>query len=337
MKVKTALLQEEISAVSKFLTSFNLVYEDDIDHTLYIEDNQKIIATLSSSGRIIKCVAVAESYQGRHLLNTLMTHLIKLLESQDRDHLFVYTQPEHVDIFKSLGFKQIVQSMHLSFMERNGLITATLTRLKKKHMIDNTPKGSVVVNANPFTKGHKHLIEAAAKHHESLIVFVVSEDRSFFPFKDRFEIIKTCFKHQKNIHIVPTKDYLVSYATFPKYFQKSEETIKKDHALIDVLTFKQHYMKVFNIQKRYVGEEPYSPMTEVYNKTMKEYLGNDLVIIERKTLDTVPISASTVRKLLKKNGLESVRKYVPKETFDYLLSDQGQTVIRRIKHYDKRH
>ncbi len=335
MRLKEAVLKEEIEKISIFLKQFNLVYEDDIDHTFYIEEDDTLLATISISGQIIKCVAIHAAYQGMNLLNQLMSHLIKTVPSSD--HLFVYTQPEHVDIFKSLGFKEIVQSMHLSFMERSGDIEVTLKRLKKKYQVDSTPKGSVVVNANPFTKGHKHLIEEAAKHHQTLIVFVVSEDRSFFPFKDRFTIIKESFKHHQNIYVVPTKDYLVSYATFPKYFQKNETLIKKDHALIDVLTFKKHYMKVFNISKRYVGEEPYSPMTDIYNQTMKEYLGKDLIIIARKSLEDVPISASTVRKLLKKNGIDSVRKYVPKETFDYLLSEKGQSVIRRIKHYDKRH
>ncbi len=337
MKIREAVLKEDIKAISKFLSTYNLVYEDDIDMTLYMEEAGRIIATVSSAEHIIKCVAVDETYQGQHLLNTLMSKLIKQLNEKGHDHLFVYTQPEHIGIFRSLGFKEIVQTMNLTFMELHGDIEQTLKRLKRKYDLDNRAKGAVVINANPFTKGHLHLIEEASKLHEQIIVFVVSEDRSFFPFEDRFEIIKNSFRHRPDIHVLPSKDYLVSFATFPKYFLKQEQSIKKEHALIDVLTFKQHYMRIFNINARYVGEEPYSPMTDVYNQTMKEYLGSALKIVERKTIDTVPISASTVRKLLKKNGLDTVRKYVPEATYDYLISDKGQRVIRRLKRHESRH
>ncbi len=337
MKIKEAILKEEKRRIAKFLSTYNLVYEDDITQSFYMVENEQIIATASASGRIIKCVAVAEDYQGQSVLNRLMSHLIKALHEEGHEHLFVYTQPEHVSIFKALGFKEIVQTMNMTFMEMHGDIKETLKRIKRKYNIDSSPKAAVVVNANPLTNGHLYLIENAAKHHDQLIVFVVSEDRSFFPFEDRFEIIKQTLKDKPNIHVVPTKDYLVSYATFPKYFETHEQTIKQEHALIDVLTFKQHYMKVFNITTRYVGEEPYSPMTGVYNETMKHYLGNDLVIVPRKTIDKAPISASTVRKLLKQNGIDAVKNYVPKVTYDYLLSRKGQAVIRRMKHHESRH
>lgn len=337
MEIKDVLLDSEITRVRSFLKSYGLIYEDDITVTLIATEGDEIVATASAAHNIIKCVAVRESSQGEGVLNTLMSRLIKRLHASDIKHLFVYTQPELVDVFESLGFKTIVQSMNMTFMEQNGDITNTLTRVKKKYDVSPAPKGSVVINANPLTQGHVHLIEHARKHHDEVIVFVVSEDRSFFPFKDRFEIIKRTFEGREGIVIVPTKNYLVSYATFPKYFLSKEATIKKEHALIDVLTFKQYYMKIFNITARYVGDEPYSPMTSVYNATMRDYLGKDLNIIERKTFDGTPISASTVRKLLRKNGLSAIKAYVPKPTYDYLFSEKGQRIIRKLKDHHDRH
>jgi len=337
MQIKTVLLGEERTRTRAFLKRYGLVYEDDIDTTLIALEGESIIATASAAGNIIKCVAVDAKYQGQNILNTLMSQLIKTLHENNQTHLFVYTQPEHIDIFRSLGFKKIVETMNMAFMERSGDIEETLKRLKKKHGLSGEQKGSVVINANPLTKGHVHLIHEAAKYHETLCVFVVSEDRSFFPFEDRFNIIKETFKNQSNIHVLPTKNYLVSYATFPKYFLSKEETIKKEHALIDVLTFKQHYMKIFNITARYVGDEPYSPMTNVYNETMAHYLGDALVVIPRKEIDHAPISASTVRKLLKRNGVSSIKRYVPDATYKYLLSEKGQKTIRTLKDHHGRH
>jgi len=338
MKIKEIILEEEKKAVIRFLKSFNLVYEDDIDTTLALVDgNESIIATVSAAGNIIKCVAVDPDHQGQNHLNNLMSHLIKKLSGKGIFHIFAYTVPELVGIFRGLGFKEIVQTMNLTFLELHGDIRRTLEELKARYELDNNPKGCVVINANPLTKGHLHLIRTAAKNHDELLVFVVSEDRSFFPFEDRFEIIKQTLADDENITVLPTKDYLVSYATFPKYFMKNEKTIKAEHALIDVLTFKQHYMRIFNITARYVGSEPYSPMTDTYNQTMKQYLGDDLEIIPRKKIDDETVSASTIRKLLRKNGLAAAKKYLPEATIAYLESPKGQAIIERLKSHHGRH
>lgn len=336
MELKDVVIREERQAVAAFLKTFNLTLEADVDTTLALYDEAKLIATASASENIIKCVAIDPEYQHQNHLNFLMSKLIKKLTHKHR-HLFVYTMPEHVEIFKALGFKEIVQTMNLSFMELFGDIKASLKALRDNHNLDKNPKASVVINANPLTKGHLHLIKTAASNANHLIVFVVSEDRSFFPFEDRFKIIQSALREYDNITVLPTMDYLVSYATFPKYFMKHEQSIKEEHALIDVLTFKQHYMKIFNINARFVGEEPYSPVTEIYNQTMKHYLGDALKIIERKMIDEKPISASTVRSLLKKNGLESIKRYVPNSTYAYLTSEKGQTIIKELKRYERRH
>lgn len=337
MQIKDILLEEEKDSIRTFLNRFNLVYEDDIDLTLALKEGETIIATVSAAKNIVKCVAIDETYQGEGLLNRLMSALIKRLNQRGHTHLFLYTQPEHVELFETLGFRKIVESMNLSFMEMGGDIERTLTDLKSAHDLGKSPKGAVIINANPLTNGHMHLIREAKKNHDHLLVFVVSEDRSFFPFDARFKIIEETLQDEKGITVLPTKDYLVSYATFPKYFLKHESTIKKEHALIDVLVFKQYYMKIFNITDRYVGEEPYSPMTSTYNLTMKQYLNGELHIIKRKSIGDVPISASTVRKLLKQKPVESVEKYVPKATLRFLRSPQGEAIIQEIKHREKRH
>ncbi len=337
MEIKEVVLEEERLEIERFLSNFHLTFEDDIDLTLSLREDEKLIATASASDNIVKCVAVADEYRHKNHLGKLMSALIKELNQKGVDHVFAYTRPEHIEIFKRLGFRPIVQTMNLTFLERNGDIRATLKSLKETYGLTNEAKGSVVINANPLTKGHLHLIEEARKHHETLLVFVVSEDRSFFPFEDRIAIIEEALKDKENVVVLPTGDYLVSFATFPKYFQKHEESIREEHALIDVLTFKQHYMKAFNITDRYVGKEPYSAMTDTYNQTMKRYLCDGLHIIDRKKHDSTPISASTVRKLLKNNGLEAAKPYIPKATYDYLRSEKGQKIIKDIKTHDKRH
>ncbi len=337
MLFQDVVLDEEKQEVKQFLATFKLDYEGDIDQTILLKEANKIIATASTSHNVIKCVAIDPTYQGQNLLATLMSEMIKRLASRGIHHYFVYTKEEQAHLFKALGLKQIVLTMEVALFEGGDTIQNKLQQLKETYKISKKPKAAVVVNANPMTKGHFHLIKTVAEQHEAVLVFVVSEERSIFPFEVRFKIVKDACKELENVTVLPSLEYLVSYATFPKYFMKQESKIREEHALIDVLIFKEYYMKIFNIQHRYVGEEPISPMTEMYNHTMRKYLNQRFHIIPRKTLNNVPISASTVRKLLKKNGLDAISPYVVKETFDFLQTSQGQKIIESIKNHDARH
>ncbi len=331
------VLDEEKQQVKAFLNKFKLHYEEDIDQTIVIKDNQTLIATASTSHNIIKCIAIEPQYQGQNLLATLMTEMIKRLAKRGINHYFVYTKDDQAHLFKALGLKKIVQTIDVALLEGGDNIEEKLHQLKTDYHLSNKPKAAIVVNANPMTKGHYHLIETVASKHADVLVFVVSEERSVFPFESRFKIVKNACQSLTNVTVLPTLDYLVSYATFPKYFMKNETKIREEHALIDVLVFKEYYMKILNIQDRYVGEEPLSPMTEMYNQTMKKYLNHRFHIIPRKTLDNIPISASTVRKLLKKNGLEAVKPYVTETTYQWLKTEEGTKTIARIKDHDQRH
>ncbi len=176
-----------------------------------------------------------------------------------------------------------------------------------------------------------YLIETASKECDELLVFVVSEDLSSFPFSDRFEIIKEATSQFEKITVLPTLSYLVSKITFPKYFLKEDQLIQDEQTLVDVIIYKEYYQKIFNIKKRYLGEEPLSYNTSKYNKVLKDYLGDSLEIIARKKVGSKVISASLVRRLIKANRIEKIKKYVPEATYNYLLSDKGKEVISIIQ------
>ncbi len=85
---------------------------------------------------------------------------------------------------------------------------------------------------------------------------------------------------------------------------------------------------------RYLGEEPFSFNTDKYNKVLKTYLGNHIKVIKRRKVGKEIVSASLVRKLLKENNLDEIKKYVPLVTYEYLTSEKGQTVIKKIKEHE---
>ena len=57
MEIKEAILDIELSMVKDFLASFDLRYESDIDKTLYIEEDGKIIASISKAKDLIQACA----------------------------------------------------------------------------------------------------------------------------------------------------------------------------------------------------------------------------------------------------------------------------------------
>ncbi len=337
MIIYDVILPSEKAAVKAFLNTFDLQYENDIDDTIVLKDNKQIIATASTSNAVIKAVAIDPDYQGKDILSILVTAMIKRLKSKGITHYFLYTKNTQAHLFKALGLHPIMHTDRVTLFEGGSTIEKTLNALKTTYVkaIKNT--ACVVINANPMTKGHLHLISTARKNHHHVLVFVVSEDLSVFPFDSRFSIIKEACASFDNVTVLPTGPYLVSQATFPKYFLKEETTIKEEHALIDVLIYKHYYQPTFNIEKRYVGEEPLSPMTNMYNHIMHKHLGSHLHIIPRLYYNDQPISASIVRHHLKHHDIDSVEPLVPKATLKFLRTKKGRDCIAKIKTQTSRH
>lgn len=196
------------------------------------------------------------------------------------------------------------------------------------------------MNCNPFTLGHKYIVETAAKENKNVIIFVVEEDKSAFPFKNRFELIKEGVKEFENVTVIPGGEYIISSATFPNYFLRKDDNVLKEYTKIDGNVFGKYFCKELNIVRRYVGTEPYCKVTNTYNETLKEVLpkyGVEVKLIERKETGDEAISASRVRALLKEGKLEEVRELVPATTFEFLNSEAGVEIIERLKVSDKPH
>ena len=331
MKIKEAILDSEINKVKEFLESVDLRYDNDINYTVYIEENGEVIATISTSNNIIKGFAISSQYQGLNLGNTLISHIINYFHQNNIYYYQVYTKPENVDIFLSFNFNLIASSKHVSLLEcRNFTIKETLEKLKNKLNISYEDLASIVVNTNPPTNGHLYLIETASKNHQQVLVLLVEEDRSVFKFKDRYEMLTSATQHLQNVIVVPSTRYVVSSLTFPTYFLKQDVDEVIEQAEIDAMIFKKYFMPILGIRKRYVGTET-DVVTNKYNQKLKEILGDDLIVIERKKIDHESISATLVRRLLSQGRLDEVRKFVPEATYNFLLSGRGQEIIKNLQ------
>jgi [citrate (pro-3S)-lyase] ligase len=182
--------------------------------------------------------------------------------------------------------------------------------------------GSVVMNCNPFTNGHRYLIEQALKLCDFLYIFVVEEDKSFFSFEDRFMLVKEGTSDIPNVRVIPSGNYIISSVTLPEYFEKETNRNIKIDASQDVNVFAESIAPVLKITKRFLGEEPLDPVTNQYNQALVNSLpekGISVTVIPRKEIvEGKPISASAVRKLLEIKDFNAIANVVPKTTLDYL-------------------
>ena len=324
----------EVNEVEKFLEKFNLKYED-VDYTVVIRENEEVIATCSKKENILKCFAIDESYQGLGLSNNLISKVTEKLFLEDIFHSFIFTKPEKQFLFEGLAYKNIFTTDKVSLLESgNKNINSTLDKLKKEYNIeDDKEYATIVMNCNPFTLGHRYIIENACRENENIIIFVVEEDKSVFPFKSRFKLIKEGTKDLDNVVVVPAGEYIISSATFPNYFLKKNDNALKEYTKLDCNIFGKYFASKFNIVKRYVGTEPHCEVTNMYNESIKDILPNygvKVEIIDRKEVDEDAISASRVRKLLKERDFDKIKKLVPKTTLDFLLSEEGEKVISKL-------
>lgn len=186
---------------------------------------------------------------------------------------------------------------------------------------ENLVIGAIVMNCNPFTLGHRYLIEQASSQCDYLVIFVVQEDKSNFPFADRIRLVREGVADISNVITIPSGRFIISSLTFSDYFNKSELQERVVDTSMDVLLFAREIAPYLHITKRFAGEEPFDNVTRQYNESMKKILpeyGIKFVEIPRKCIGDEVISASYVRKLLNEKKYETIRKLVPDTTFCYL-------------------
>lgn len=190
------------------------------------------------------------------------------------------------------------------------------------NMSQGDVNGAIVMNCNPFTRGHLYLIEQASKLVDNLYIFVVQEDKSYFSFEDRYNMVRLGVREINNVYVFPSGEYILSKDTFSQYFEK--DAVKSvDNMDYDLHLFALFVAKRLNIKVRFVGEELSDHVTKVYNESMKRVLikySIDVCEIKRiRSNQGVVISASIVRRMIK-DGIDNsmIRQYIPDSTYEYL-------------------
>ncbi|WP_458862839.1 [citrate (pro-3S)-lyase] ligase [Acidaminobacterium chupaoyuni] len=322
--------------LERFLAAQGLAYDEQIEKTAVCYDGEgQIAATGSLDGSTLKCIAVAEEYRGMGLTAAVMTQLQSAAFAAGQHHLFLFTKPKNEEMFAPFGFYPIAATEEMLLMEnkKNG-IADFVNGLQKGSGL----QGCVVANCNPFTLGHRALVEVAAKACDTLHLFILSEDKSLFPSAVRMELAKAGTADLPNVLVHPTSDYLISSATFPTYFLKEQQILSGAGGALDLEIFCRWFAPALGITRRFMGQEPYCPVTARYNEQMKQILprhGIEAVEIRRKEESGSAISASRVRALMAQGRVEEIRPLVPQTTWDFLQTSQGRQLIEKAAAAEK--
>ncbi|MCF2672550.1 [citrate (pro-3S)-lyase] ligase [Fusobacterium varium] len=332
----------EKKEVIDFLAGFDLKYDDNIDYTVVIRENDKIIATASKGKNIVKCFAIDKTHQGEGISGAILTNVTNKMFDQGYLHSMVFTKTSNQDIFSGIGYKEVAHTDKVILMEMGiNSIDKTINKIKKDFNIKNeTQKAMLVMNCNPFTYGHQFLIEKAAAENEEVLIFVVQEDKSIFPFKIRYDLVKKGTAHLPNVKVIPGTEYIISSATFPNYFLRKEDDSLMEYTKLDATIAGKQFGEKLGINKRYIGEEPYCPVTKKYNDVLMEILpeyGMEVILVPRKELHHTAISASIVREKLKEGKIEELKEFVPSTTFDFLISKEGKEIEEKLKNSNSPH
>ena len=214
-------------------------------------------------------------------------------------------------------------SQHLNISTPQHLNTSTPQHLNTstpQPLTTTTPRrGVVVMNCNPFTLGHRYLIEQAAKQVERLFVMVVREDCSLFAYAERKAMVEQGVAHLKNVTVIDGSEYAISQATFPTYFLKRLDDAADTQMLLDLDLFRRHIAPALGATVRFVGTEPTDRLTRRYNQLMHEVLADvrETVRLEK---EGNAVSASRVRKAMEQGDMSTIRQLVPPTTLPYIIA-----------------
>lgn len=323
--------------IEQFLAASGLRL-DEVDYyaALVDEASGDIIAGGGLWRDIIKCVAVSDGHQGEALANTIVSHLIARANAEGHHCVKLYTKPQNRQLFESLSFRLLAEAPQAILMETGvggiGKYSQALRLISAKRQAAaasaTLPQaGVIVMNANPFTLGHRRLVEQAAAQVGTLYVLIVKEDCSVFSYAERKDMVSRGVADLANVCVVDGSDYAVSKATFPTYFLKRLSDASDTQMLLDLDLYGRHIAPALGATVRFVGSEPTDALTYRYNKLMQATLP-DVRVMQRYEVDGEPVSASRVRMALVKNSLSAAAPLVPPTTLPYLIAHLATRALR---------
>jgi [citrate (pro-3S)-lyase] ligase len=317
----STLTPRRLADVRELLDRAGIGWDDGVTFTVVVQDDDgRPLATGSRQDNVLKCIGVDPSAQGEGLAATVVTELIKDAIRNGYSHLFIFTSPKSAQLFRQLGFHMVAGTADAVLLENraNGIgdFVAGLENPPADGIVS-----AIVANCNPFSYGHRYLVETASRASGLVHLFVLSADKSRFSAADRMRMVRDGTADLKNVVVHPTGDYLISAATFPSYFIKDKARADAINCGLDLTIFAQCFAQPLGIVRRYVGTEPTDAVTLAYNRQMQALLpsfGIEVIEVPRLEKNGAAVSASRIRKLLDEGRLDEIEGLAPPSTFAFL-------------------
>ena len=323
---------------------------DDVDYyaALVDETTDEIVAGGGLKEGVIKCVAVADGHKGEAVANQIVSHLIAHANADGHQCVKLFTKPQNQKMFESMSFRLLAEAPKAILMEtgiggikryseelkrEKGKVKSEESNGKLHHLNPSTPQpimpqsGIIIMNCNPFTLGHRYLIEQAAQQVDTLYILVVREDCSMFGYDERKAMIVRGVAHINNVVVCDGSEYSISATTFPTYFLKCLSDASDTQMTLDIDLYRRHIVPALGATVRFVGTEPDDPLTRRYNELMKSMLP-DVREVARLQQGGVAVSASRVRKAIVENHLALAARLVPPTTVPYIVAHLATRALK---------
>lgn len=323
---------------------------DDVDYyaALVDETTDEIVAGGGLKGGVIKCVAVADGHKGEAVANQIVSHLIAQANVDGHQCVKLFTKPQNQKMFESMSFRLLAEAPKAILMETGiGGIKRYSEELKREkgkvkseesngklHHLNSSPQqpimpqsGIIIMNCNPFTLGHRYLIEQAAQQVDTLYILVVREDCSMFGYDERKAMIVRGVAHINNVVVCDGSEYSISATTFPTYFLKCLSDASDTQMTLDIDLYRRHIAPALGVTVRFVGTESDDPLTRRYNELMKSMLP-DVREVARLQQGGVAVSASRVRKAIVENHLAQAARLIPPTTVPYIVAHLATRALK---------
>lgn len=323
---------------------------DDVDYyaALVDETTDEIVAGGGLKGGVIKCVAVADGHKGEAVANQIVSHLIAQANADGHQCVKLFTKPQNQKMFESMSFRLLAEAPKAILMEmgiggirkyceelesEKGKVKSEKSNCELHHLTPSPPQpimppsGIIIMNCNPFTLGHRYLIEQAAQQVDTLYILVVREDCSMFGYDERKAMIVRGVAHINNVVVCDGSEYSISATTFPTYFLKCLSDASDTQMTLDIDLYRRHIAPALGATVRFVGTEPDDPLTRRYNELMKSMLP-DVREVARLEKSGVAVSASRVRKAIVENHLALAARLVPPTTVPYIVAHLATRALK---------
>jgi len=292
----------------------------------YLKKMHIVARKLKANG--VPCYMTSEAFSSVQGDMGLFFDILHVTPEGNR-HLAAFIFEEYIQRITPLDSERVLRKEAQALIREirsevadNAALNQWITAAKADTVSSKGRVGAMVVNCNPFTLGHRHLIETCVKQVDMLYIFLVEEDKSYFSFEDRsIMLLEGVAEWRDAVRVFPSGSFLISSTTFPEYFSKDVMTYLPDLST-EIAIFASVIAPNLGITIRFFGEEPTCAITRAYHEQIKKLLplcGMEWEEVPRLCDEESAISASRVRALYQQGKLEELSPLVPLTTFKHLL------------------